>query len=231
MPAGDSKRGCRGRGGDCSKPASSRHGVRGISRRLSACCIGAVTLSCLRADAVAIRSSACLSELMVSKLLWPNPAFNRTRRETLSSAAPGRWRRAGLAPDFALWVSGFPSQMETLLMANATQRARAAARTRQNGRCYYCGFPMWLRDVSEFSARFRLTTRQATLLQCTAEHLQARCKGGSDAPSNIVAACFTCNHRRHARPSPDSLFCYRALVAERTAKGVWHAFTVRCRLA
>jgi len=39
-------------------------------------------------------------------------------------------------------------------------------------------------------------------LQATAEHLVARCKGGTDAPDNIVAACRFCNTRRHQTKHP-----------------------------
>lgn len=57
---------------------------------------------------------------------------------------------------------------------------------------------MWEDDLELFARTLGLTLRQAQKLRATAEHLQARSDGGLDHPSNIVAACAHCNHRRHA---------------------------------
>lgn len=66
--------------------------------------------------------------------------------------------------------------------------------------------------------------RLTRLLRSTAEHLVARCEGGRDERSNIVAACHWCNERRHlkrAKTAP-SAEAYRQRVARRMAAGRWH---------
>ncbi|MGT2505599.1 HNH endonuclease [Cupriavidus basilensis] len=40
--------------------------------------------------------------------------------------------------------------------------------------------------------------------KCTAEHLKARSDGGANSRCNIVAACETCNRRRHQRKAARS---------------------------
>lgn len=60
------------------------------------------------------------------------------------------------------------------------------------------------------------------MLQCTAEHLIPRSEGGSDMPSNIVAACLHCNGTRHKRKIPPSPGRYLSLVRSRIAEGRWH---------
>jgi hypothetical protein len=81
---------------------------------------------------------------------------------------------------------------------------------------------MWLHDPKSFARRHGLTRAEANLLQCTAEHLVARCDGGSDSPDNIVAACRHCNSRRHRRPEPLDPLTYRKHVRRRIARGCWH---------
>lgn len=107
-----------------------------------------------------------------------------------------------------------------------TQRyssARNAAFRRQNGRCHYCKFLMWLTDRASFAAAHGLTLRQASRLQATAEHLVARQDGGRNG-TNIAAACYHCNQARHrfrpnAAPDPDR---FRARVQTRVKHGRWH---------
>lgn len=106
-------------------------------------------------------------------------------------------------------------------MSNAIMHARAVAARRQQFRCYYCSLPMWDSRPEDFMARHGLTRRQAMQLQCTAEHLVARCDGGSNAPSNIVAACAFCNQKRHARLQPLDPVNYKALVKRRISSGHW----------
>ncbi|WP_353621693.1 HNH endonuclease [Sphaerotilus uruguayifluvii] len=60
------------------------------------------------------------------------------------------------------------------------------------------------------------------VLRCTAEHLIARCDGGRDEATNIVAACERCNHTRHQRKHPPVPEVYRADVRKRIARGGWH---------
>ncbi|MDU8911368.1 HNH endonuclease [Aestuariicoccus sp. MJ-SS9] len=92
----------------------------------------------------------------------------------------------------------------------------------QGGRCYYCGLPMWSETPDGFRQSFGLTARQARLLQCTAEHLRARCEGGRDSEANIVAACRFCNRTRHEAAKPRDPEDYRARVRRRMGKGSWH---------
>lgn len=93
----------------------------------------------------------------------------------------------------------------------------------QNGRCYYCASPMWLADPESFANRYRLTLRQAWQFRCTGEHLVAQQDGGGHGRGNVVAACYFCNHARHAHrpkgaPTADS---YRARVRQRVSVGKW----------
>src|SRR3546814_19295206 len=67
----------------------------------------------------------------------------------------------------------------------------------QSWSCYYCEQPIWKDNPVAFAAKHNITIRQARLLQTTAEHLVPRGEGGLDSDTNIVAACFYCNIRRH----------------------------------
>ncbi len=108
-------------------------------------------------------------------------------------------------------------------MSNSPIRARSEAFRRQAGRCYYCNLAMWEADVETFARATGLSVKAALSRQSTAEHLQARCEGGSNASENIVAACRLCNQRRHKgrkkAPAPDA---YRAHVRRRMSLGRWH---------
>lgn len=108
-------------------------------------------------------------------------------------------------------------------MPKSITRSRAAAFDRQNGRCYYCDHPMWLSDVRQYSLQHHLSIVQARHFRCTAEHLLARCDGGGNSRSNIVAACWTCNKRRHARGKPLAPSAFRHHVQCRLRRGRWHA--------
>ena len=108
-------------------------------------------------------------------------------------------------------------------------RLRYSAYRAQSGRCFYCGLPMWVRDPESFAAAHRITLPQARLLQCTAEHLEARQDGGKDTKRNIAAACYYCNQRRHDRkvaPAPDD---YRLFVQQRLSEGRWHSKSLAVR--
>jgi len=100
---------------------------------------------------------------------------------------------------------------------------RQQALTRQNGRCCYCGLPAIPQaKLITFASTHGLSEVHAKALQCTAEHLQARCDGGRDEVENIAAACITCNARRHhmkPAPQPDR---YRNIVQKQMAAGCWH---------
>ena len=78
---------------------------------------------------------------------------------------------------------------------------RSQAASIQSFRCFYCRLPMWAGDSTLFIQRFGLTERQAKLVQCTAEHLQAQCAGGQHTKANIAAACWHATRRATARPN------------------------------
>lgn len=102
----------------------------------------------------------------------------------------------------------------------ASKAARQLAFEHQAGLCYYCDHPMWTRDPESF-AKHHGITRQASWLQCTAEHLVARSEGGTNSPDNIAAACRWCNRRRHARKQPMEPKAFRAHVRRRMSRGAW----------
>jgi hypothetical protein len=97
---------------------------------------------------------------------------------------------------------------------------RARAFRLQAGRCYYCSCSMWQDSPQEIGLPPR--SKASRLFKCTAEHLVARCEGGTDKADNIVAACFLCNSRRHQFRHPLAPEAYRNHVANRLARGKWH---------
>lgn len=106
---------------------------------------------------------------------------------------------------------------------NATiKRFRACAFHKQRGLCFYCDQPMWLTDPERYADTYGLSRRQAMIFRATAEHLRARCNGGKDTPSNIVAACGYCNRLRHARQEALEPDRYRVLVQRRIAQHRWN---------
>lgn len=108
-------------------------------------------------------------------------------------------------------------------MSNRLTRYRQLAIARQNGCCFYCGLPVVPKEnLDNFALLHGLSTARAGALQCTAEHLQARCDGGPDKEENIAAACITCNQRRHRMkpaPAPDT---YAKIVRGQMERGAWH---------
>lgn len=106
-------------------------------------------------------------------------------------------------------------------------KPRAFAFRCQSGRCYYCDYPLLSGPVEPFAARFGISVAQAKLLRCTGEHLKPREEGGTNARINIVAACWFCNSRRHARPSAPNPDRYKQLVRKRVRQGRWHSFIFR----
>lgn len=95
-------------------------------------------------------------------------------------------------------------------MTNQVQKSRRSAYARQGGKCYYCGCRMWLNDPPGPRA-----------LRCTAEHLRARCDGGGNGASNVVAACWFCNRTRHRCKQPLDPEAYRAKVRRQMELGKW----------
>jgi hypothetical protein len=111
-------------------------------------------------------------------------------------------------------------------MRNALQRIRYQAFQRQNGRCYYCRYPIWEDSPINFLHRYGLSTRQASQLRSTAEHLFPRSIGGASTCANIVAACAFCNRTRHRCKRPLKSGAYRRRVQQRAQDGSWHSFRV-----
>jgi hypothetical protein len=107
-------------------------------------------------------------------------------------------------------------------MSTALARYRTAAFIRQFGFCHYCGFAMWMDDLAEFCACYRLTPAHARRMCCTAEHLVARRDGGRDSAANIVAACLHCNRTRHRPKNVLDPLRYRQRVCARVQMGRWH---------
>lgn len=97
----------------------------------------------------------------------------------------------------------------------------------QQGRCCYCGMPMWLHHPDEVAGILGVKPRTVSGLKCTAEHLVARQNGGKDTKTNIVAACRTCNGRRHRAAEPLSPPEYRQKVQGRLQAGKWHPEPLR----
>lgn len=93
-------------------------------------------------------------------------------------------------------------------MANI-KKLRLSAFLKQNGCCFYCGYPIWENGQAPlFAQSYPLPPGLIDLCQSTAEHLQARQDGGKDSRNNIAAACKHCNASRHLgpvgqAPSPD----------------------------
>lgn len=109
---------------------------------------------------------------------------------------------------------------------NPLKKIRQSAFTRQNGKCYYCGFCMWQDSAESFAKRHGISVKQARHFQCTAEHLIARQDGGRDVGWNIAAACIRCNQLRHRQKKkamqPEQ---YQRHVQKLVKKGVWHSVT------
>ena len=99
---------------------------------------------------------------------------------------------------------------------------RRKAFLEQSGRCFYCNAEMWRTQPERFASRHGPSKREALRFKCTSEHLVARCDGGSDSQTNIVAACAFCNATRHkfrCAPEPTT---YAKHVHRRLRTGRWH---------
>jgi len=110
----------------------------------------------------------------------------------------------------------------SLLMPTKLSKPRFNAFLNQSGRCYYCESPIWLDDKEAFANNHSMTLSEAEKFRCTAEHLVARCDGGGNHQSNIVAACVFCNNMRHRIKCPPSPPQYKEHVQRRLNQGRWH---------
>jgi len=144
--------------------------------------------------------------------------------------AHGRWYCIGQRPlRTILWRTGLQHLLESL-MTSKLIRIRAHAALAQSHRCIYCRMPIWEKDSKQFMRQFDLTHREAELLRCTAEHLQAKQDGGRDSRSNIAAACWYCNSRRHQAHAPLDPDDFAAHVQRRVNKGAWLPGSLATRL-
>ena len=114
---------------------------------------------------------------------------------------------------------------------NKLAKIRSVRVQQQNGVCYYCRQPMCSGELSEYASRYGMTLRAAARLQATAEHLVARCEGGSDTLENIVAACRFCNSIRHFAKHPLPPEAYGEKARKRLSRGKWHGFIARSEAA
>jgi len=109
-----------------------------------------------------------------------------------------------------------------LAMPTTLIKSRFKAFNLQQGRCIYCELPMWLEHPQAFAKKYKITTKQAKIFQCTAEHLKAKQDGGKDHESNIVVACHYCNQKRHQSKSPKDPISYKQYVTNRLEKRKWN---------
>lgn len=75
----------------------------------------------------------------------------------------------------------------------------------QNGECFYCGRPTWLRGGGESKndAKARLgvsTTKGLRKREASQEHLRRKADGGGNGIANLVMSCFECNSSRLSTP-------------------------------
>jgi 5-methylcytosine-specific restriction endonuclease McrA len=106
-------------------------------------------------------------------------------------------------------------------MSRSLSLVRHQAVVSQSYRCIYCTSPVWEGSPERFISTYAITRSQAELLRCTAEHLLPKSSGGKNAESNIVAACWFCNHTRHKARVPLEPDAYGRRVRSRVAKGGW----------
>jgi len=76
-------------------------------------------------------------------------------------------------------------------------------------------------SLRAFAAATCTTKRQARERRCTAEHLQAKCEGGTNSSENIAAACGYCNQQRHRFPIPPDPKAYFEYVQQKVLAGRW----------
>ena len=103
-----------------------------------------------------------------------------------------------------------------------TRKYRGRKYGAQHHTCFYCAFPMWTQAPADFAHKYCISVREALRFRCTAEHLRARCDGGTSRVDNIVAACWFCNSQRHHRKKPPQPDTYRAFIQRRLARQSWH---------
>jgi 5-methylcytosine-specific restriction endonuclease McrA len=100
---------------------------------------------------------------------------------------------------------------------------RTQAFIKQKGLCYYCQFPMWNKDPSEVLKKYNVSMKNLAHFKCTGEHLIAHSEGGSAKQSNIVAACWYCNSKRHQRKKQPNDIQFQKFVQYRIKLSRWNS--------
>ena len=104
---------------------------------------------------------------------------------------------------------------------------------RQNGQCYYCESPMWIlrskvqpveSTIRAFMRKHGVKHHCARQLECTIEHLVCKRYGGTDAMTNIVAACKRCNSCRSGFSDDTDHTVYKPLVIRKMKRGIWFKY-------
>ena len=114
------------------------------------------------------------------------------------------------------------SRTSTQGVRMSIKSSRSHAFFQQNRCCFYCRFPMWESNITQFCATHDLSRREAMRYECTAEHLIPRQDGGRNERRNIVAACKFCNQTRHRAKLPLAASEYKSRVRRRIERGRWH---------
>lgn len=171
----------------------------------------------IEAESTDSGGSAATGVAIESSIYWARPRHRRGSRCPDSVIRP--W---GFPPPTHRRHAGLLLSIVEVTMTAISRRRREAAQA-QSLICYYCGLPMWETDHVGFAQRHQLTVAQAALLRCTAEHVVARCDGGSDSRANIVAAHLYCNCKRHARRRGITSPNYQEYVQARMRAGRWLA--------
>ena len=113
-------------------------------------------------------------------------------------------------------------QMRKTGVSKTLRKIRNEKFVAQSGKCYYCKKSMWLGQNEEFRQQHSMTHKEASLFQCTAEHLMPASEGGRTSTTNIVAACKFCNQTRHRTKQPLSPKKYQLHVTKRLRAGRWN---------
>lgn len=89
--------------------------------------------------------------------------------------------------------------MSRLRRGGAAKRALVAALlAAQDGRCHWCGAPLWITRPVWFDD----PREWAMFHRPTIDHVVPRAAGGGHDRANLVIACAACNHRRRASLGP-----------------------------
>lgn len=117
--------------------------------------------------------------------------------------------------------------------ARVIQINRQKAYRAQGCRCHYCGVLMpEPKRIKQFCQEHQIDLADAQRIQLTAEHLVPVSEGGTNSRSNIVAACWYCNHtRHHGAPVGLDHQAYAQWVKQQQLLGQWHPDQYKALLA